>query len=129
MSNQETLPGMDRSRPRDGDDLKREGIDKALKNERQEWRRRASLLILSLAQEGKPFTADDIRRRARHVGLADPHHPNVWGAIIRTELHAGIIERTGDYRKGSRPEQHSRMIPVYRGQWPYAPSRPIEAPP
>jgi hypothetical protein len=70
--------------------------------------------VIDLAETELFFTIDDIQEVAAESGLGPPHHPNVWGAVIRSALLMGVMTKTGRYVKGRRPEQHSRMIPEYR---------------
>ena len=116
MTEQPTLPGMHRRPPitPTGEDRKRRGVEQVLKNERARWRRRALECTINTADRNMRFTADDIQAAATRAGLGPPHHPNVWGAVIRSALLLGVMEKTGHYVKGTRPEQHSRMIPEYR---------------
>ncbi len=116
MSEQLVLPKMKRRKPNPptGDDLKRAGIERALLNERARWRRRALQVVINTATLNMRFTADDIQAAAARAGLGPPHHPNVWGGVIRTALLAGIMTKTGRYVKGKRAAQHGRMIAEYR---------------
>lgn len=115
MNEQLTLPKMRRRKHTpSGDELKRKGTEQALQNERARWRRRALECVIGVARSKTFFTADDIQRRAELAGLGPPHHPNVWGAVIRAALLMGVMTKTGRYVKGSRAAQHSRMIPEYR---------------
>ncbi len=110
------LPKMRRRRPNPptGDDLKRAGIERALLNERAQWRLKALKIIMAVAEMNMRFTADDIQAAAKRAGLGPPHHPNVIGAVIRIALLAGIMTKTGRYVKGKRAAQHGRMIAEYR---------------
>ncbi len=116
MIEQLTLPKMRRRKPNPptGDDLKRRGIERALLNERARWRKRTLLVVIALADERLYFTADDIQAAVAACGLGQPHTPNVWGGVVRTAMLAGVMTRTERWVKGSRPNQHGRMIPVYR---------------
>ena len=116
MTHQPTLPGMSRTPPvtRTGEDRKRQGIEQVLLNERARWRRRALGCILAVANTLVFFTVDHVHTHAERTGLGPPHHPNAWGGVIRSALLMGVMTKTGRYVKGSRPEQHGRMIPEYR---------------
>lgn len=110
------LPRMKRRKPNPptADDLKRQGIEQALKNEHARWRRRALRVVMRVADEQLFFNADDIRHRAEVIGLGEPHHPNVWGGVIRTAILAGVMTPTGNWKKSTRPGARGRMIPLYR---------------
>lgn len=111
---QTTLPGMERRAAEQGEFRKAKGISRALKNERADVRRKILEVIEYLA-DGPEFTADTIRHATRVRGdIPEPHHPNVWGGVIRAAVAAGVIERTGIYTRSIRAAANSRMIPVYR---------------
>jgi len=100
--------------PPTGDDLKRRGIEQAMKNEHASWRRQALKLIIAICHARIFFTADDVRLCAERTGFKEPHHPNVWGGVIRTAIMAGVMTPTGRWVKSKRPSARGRMIPEYR---------------
>ena len=109
MEDQKTLPGMART----GEDLMRDGVEQVWENEQEPWKDRVQKIILETAELYEFFDADDVKDRADRVGLEPPHHPNAWGAAFRVSQLAGVMEKTGNYVKSKRPNQHSTMIPRY----------------
>ena len=116
MTNEQlTLPTMKRRPPNPPtpESLKREGIEKALANERAIVRQTAFELIEAMTDWDLDFTADDIAESWEHAGVTF-HHPNVAGGVIRAALKAGVMERTGRYVPSRRLSRHGSMVAVYR---------------
>ena len=113
MTTQLSFPGMPRTKPPTGQDLKRRGIEQVIENERIEWRLQVSRIIEETANDYRRFTVDHVQNRAAVAGVGQPHHQNAWGAAIRTALQAGVMRKTGEHVKGQRAAQHGRMIPEY----------------
>jgi hypothetical protein len=103
---------------RTGKDLRDEGIALALKNERVAWRERAVNIVRTVASAnrccGSSFTMDHVRSAAEEAGLGRPHHPNVWGGIMREAIKKMWVFKTGRYVNSTRPSRHAAVIPVYR---------------
>lgn len=57
---------------------------------------------------------DDIRRAHRVFGMAEPAHPNAWGAAVNAAIRRGLLIPTGGYRKTKRKAGHARALAVYR---------------
>lgn len=81
----------------------------------QAWRIAARDAILSLANTGRPFTADDL---IDIVGL--PHDlevnkNNSVGAVILNALRSGQIVNTGERKPSARRSNHGRHIPIWIG--------------
>ena len=115
MTQQLTLPTMKRRPPNPPtpESLKREGIEKALANERAVVRQTAYTTVEILAAISYEFTADDIHGAWERSGVVF-HHPNVAGGVIRAALKAGVMERTGRYVPSRRLSRHGSMVAVYR---------------
>lgn len=64
----------------------------------------------------RPITSDDVREVALDAGIPEPHHPNAWGAAMRTAALRGIIEPTDRTVKSSRPAAHRRRLVVWRAK-------------
>jgi hypothetical protein len=113
---QPTLPGMGRSVPqqRTGEDLKRAGIERAMRNERSAWKRLALEVVRKVATEKDYFTPDHIHHRAEKAAIGEPHHPNVWSGVIRLAVHVGIMARTGRYVPSTRDDRRGAVVPIYR---------------
>ena len=116
MTNEQlVIPGMTRRPPNPPtpESLKREGIEKALANERAIVRQTAYELIEAMTDWDLEFTADDIAESWEHAGVTF-HHPNVAGGVIRAALMAGVMERTGRYVPSRRLSRRASMVAVYR---------------
>lgn len=72
IDDQSHLPGVPR------------GIQAAFANMPETWREQGLKLARELADTGRMFTVEDLRRR----GLPEPEHPNYWGSLA-----AGIQRR------------------------------------
>ncbi|ALE07246.1 hypothetical protein AL755_20115 [Arthrobacter sp. ERGS1:01] len=57
----------------------------------EDWRVDAEAVVLELAQSGRVFTVDDVRR----AGIPDPDIPQRWGALIAVMSNAGLITVVG----------------------------------
>tara|TARA_R110000868_G_scaffold2810_3_gene19440 strand:- start:116 stop:424 length:309 start_codon:yes stop_codon:yes gene_type:complete len=57
------------------------------------------------------FALEDFRQYAEGQGMAQPHHPNAWGAICKRFSH--LIEPIG-VQLSKRPMAHSRLTRTYR---------------
>ena len=92
-----------------GLDLRDKGMAQVLENSQADWRAEVDFVIRSLPA-GAEVTGEDIKARC----LLVPHHPNAWGAVIRTHATRGLLQKTGEYRAMRFPAAHARMNPVYR---------------
>ena len=92
-----------------GELLKEQGMARANANELEEWKKRANDAIEWLAQSGREFTAEDVRKRA-----GDPSNPNAFGPRLNYAARRGIITMVG-YRKSERPSMHRRPVAVWKG--------------
>jgi len=96
----------------------REARDNAiarLESAYSDWIDSATRAVWLAAVEEIEFTTDDVRARARHLGLGEPAEPRAWGAVMRAaiEKHAYCV-KTGRYRSSDRAVCHARPIPIYR---------------
>lgn len=96
-----------------GNVLKEKGIRKVSENESLVWRERAINVVNQVMQVKDCFTADDIRLMADEFGLPEPHHPNVWGALLSGLSKSGVIHKTGQYIASRLPVSHGRIIPIW----------------
>lgn len=83
------------------------------------WMDEALAIVSSMRgswlNEGTDFTGEGLRwylTRARH--LPEPHHPNAWGALIRTAIQRGLLIPTGRFTHMTGPKSHARMTQIYR---------------
>lgn len=77
----------------------------------QPWNERA---LTSLTRfKGAEATGEDIRR---HVSaeIGEPHHPNGWGALVRSAIKKRWLIHTGIYRPMRAKRSHARRTPVYK---------------
>lgn len=58
------------------------------------------------------FSGEDIRLLVESR-IGKPHHHNAWGAIIRTAIKQGAIQRTGRMAQMNTRRSHARMTPTY----------------
>jgi hypothetical protein len=59
------------------------------------------------------FLPEDIRTAVvRSCG--EPHHYNVFGALIRKLVKERLIEQTGEIGRSRRPESNATSAPFYR---------------
>lgn len=96
---------------------KRLGQDLALKKEKAEWVERfiwLSKCYLTSLEPGALFAIEDLRAYAEACELPAPHVPNVFGAMPRVLIKAGLpIRRTDKYRKASSPSTHAHPVALY----------------
>lgn len=71
---------------------------------------RAYSAIEALAAQQPSLHIDDVLRQ----GVAEPPHPNAWGAVWMRAIRAGLIERTADTRPSADRKKHAHRYPVYR---------------
>lgn len=97
-----------------GEQLKWRGQDRVLANERKAWKAAAMDQIERLCRNRTTITADDVRDAviARNIGF--PHHPNVFGALMKSAAANGWIAATGQYEKSQIASRHAGMIMVWR---------------
>jgi hypothetical protein len=93
------------------------GMKATLENERFIFREEAMFLLeafLGHLPVGALFTADEIHAFWQERGLGEPHHVNVFGAILRKARLRGLLVPTGSFRPSRRTARHGSLIPVYR---------------
>jgi len=95
----------------DGDELKRLGMQRALNAAREVWKLNFQLHVIRLAQEGYPFTSEDVLAR---VGLPNgevgQHKNNAVGAMMNAMAKKKIIQKTGNHVKSKRPTSHDAEL-------------------
>lgn len=92
-----------------GEELRDEGTERVSNNSPEEWVLLCDTIIRQLARSGEEFTAEEVR-----MWCGEPPHHNLIGARFLVAIKAKIIVRTS-YRNATRPEAHSRILRVYRG--------------
>lgn len=88
-------------------------IDQAEKGADALWLQQAKRIVWRLAQSGEEWTTDQVWYRLEATGLVTSE-PRALGAVVRAAARAGFITQAG-YRPTSRPEAHSRPIPIWKG--------------
>jgi hypothetical protein len=78
------------------------------------WRAAVRGIIAALAAKGQEITTDDVRTEAQRMQLPAPHHPNCWGAAMKSAAAEGLIGKTGAYRKSTFDSRHSGLLAVWR---------------
>lgn len=98
-----------------GEERKSEGM--ALAEEAvPDWTQLAREAIGWLAEEGEPFTSEDL---VRIVGLPRPgatrsNRNNAVGAVLGGAARRGVIRKVG-YRNAQRPRLHAAQLAVWEG--------------
>jgi len=75
----------------DGQVARDEGVDQVLRAASPVWKKAMRELIYGLP-EGWEGTGEDIRFMAKAAGVADPHSPRCWGALISASIKKGGLE-------------------------------------
>ncbi len=100
-----------RGRERTGEELKLDGVQRALFNADEEWRHAGYAAIEFLARSGLPFTSEDVIDR---VGMPGGH-PSCLGALFVAASKKNLIRWTGTLRKNRRPSRHAAVMRVWTG--------------
>lgn len=88
-----------------------EGIDITTMNESELWRYRAMSVIRDIPP-GWTGIGEDIRHKILESGIGEPHHPNVWGAIIMAATKRNWLKRTGQMQRAKAKKSHASTYPV-----------------
>ena len=57
-------------------------------------------------------TGEDVQRAIIH-GVGSPHTPKVWGALINTARHKGLLYKTGKIGQMKKASSHAHNSPLY----------------
>jgi hypothetical protein len=95
-----------------GKDLKRAGMDLALRNAGADFSERACALIREV-HSGQTILAETWRQTCVENGVS-PHHPNAWGALTSTLKARGIIRDTGTYATAQSVRNHGHTYRLWR---------------
>lgn len=93
--------------------ITQEAVQRAADHANGEWLRDAQQAVRTLADGGKPFTTDDVWALLAITSTAATHEPRALGAVIRQAQRDELIRHTGDWRKSTRPECHTRPCAVW----------------
>lgn len=102
--------------PTESDRRKTRGIETVLQNERNDWRNLAYHELVGVARRLPEFTADDVRAAIDRANLGDPHHPNVFGALMKRAQLEGVAEITDRTKMSERKDAHRHRNPVWRSR-------------
>lgn len=89
-----------------GQKLKDDGIKKALSHVPDDYRSVFERTALSFTQ---PFTSEDVILK---IGMP-PSHSSAVGAMINGLAKRGLIRKTGQYVKSSRPSCHAAIMALW----------------
>lgn len=73
----------------------------------------ALFLLENGIEDDALVTGETVRKIVTAVGIV-PHHPNAWGALIRTAVKRGLLIETGQWRQMEDIRSHARRTPLYR---------------
>ena len=93
---------------------KREGIERVLENEDDEWKTRALACAYRVARHNAEFTVNELRTAWMNEGLGSPHHDNVIGAMFQTIKKAGIATPTNRMDRATHADGHGRAVRIWR---------------
>jgi hypothetical protein len=118
---QPTLPGMDRTEPKEprptpaktGDELRDEGIERAIRNAGEDWKAAALAVLWTTAKRLRFLFSDDYWNTADAMQLPPPPDGRAWGAVLREGRRRGWIVHTGEWTKTKRPHCHSGDCKIY----------------
>lgn len=97
---------------REGLALREEGERKVLDNNLK-WRSDIAYIVEQFIKRGKPFTCADVRQAAVNCKLAEPTHPNAWGAVLNTFARKKRIVRTGKIVMSPFETRHGSYLPEW----------------
>lgn len=87
-------------------------IDQAEAHASTTWMKKAYQIIQELAKSQRIFTTDHVWEALAKTEFRT-HEPRALGGLMQKAVRDGHIVATGAYRKSTRPECHSRPIPIY----------------
>jgi hypothetical protein len=103
-----------------GRTLRDRGVEQVL-SASEPWKAAAIRCLRRFAQEGRQFTADDLRE-----AVGDPPRQNAMGAVFNLAAAWGWIRRVG-VEESPRPTRHASLVSVWEGVPsavpPYVPPR------
>lgn len=89
------------------------GMKQVTDNNRR-WHDIALDKLWRLSGSNREMTAEEMRAWLRANGLADPSHPNAWGALTGHAVKMGLIEDTGKVTQARDKKSHACRVPVWR---------------
>jgi hypothetical protein len=68
----------------------------------EEWKRKAALAVVRLAQSGEPFIGDDVWDKLERWRVPEPKSLRALGPVMQEMARSGRIVKTGAYRESVR---------------------------
>lgn len=93
--------------------ITQEAVQRAADHADTDWLRDAARAVRTLAAQREPFTTDDVWALLNATSTATTHEPRALGAVIRQAQRDELIRTTGEWRKSTRPECHTRPCAVW----------------
>lgn len=78
------------------------------------WYAQAFVALTELANDGQPFTADDVRQALVDADGPEAAHPNHWGILFNEARRAGVI-RVAGAEESVRPVRKGGLLRVWTG--------------
>ena len=100
----------------EGERLKQQGINAVIASNAK-WFTKAFVAFAGYAKTHRRqiVTGEHVRFIVLDaLGHVQPHHSNIWGALIRELEREGYLRRTGKWEQMKDPRSHKRLTPTYR---------------
>lgn len=99
-----------------GEALKQMGMRDVLAGTSKEWRQHYLHVAVNFLARNVFVTGEDIRLACERDGLAQPHHPNAWGAMFSSLSRGGRewIRLTNEWANMTDPKSHARCNRFWR---------------
>jgi hypothetical protein len=94
--------------------LRDDGARLALENAGEEWKERATTLVLKYFDITGDALFEDAREYAIQCGVGSPPSPNSWGAVALSLSKKNLITKTGVLLPSKAVKSHGRSQPVWR---------------
>jgi hypothetical protein len=92
-----------------GEELRDEGMERALRAAPADWKAVAWQAILDLTDAGSEFTSDAVWEK---VGFSPPE-PRALGPLLLRAQRAGMIRPSGERRSSERAVRHAGPVSVW----------------
>lgn len=108
----------------DGEDGKRDGMERARAHSNPEWWRVMLICVREVARRQPYFTTDDVERyRREHYPNHTTHEPRAIGPLMKECAKLEYCRRTGDWFESTQRQCHRRPMMmwwslIYRGRPP-----------
>jgi hypothetical protein len=98
--------------PTAGATSKDAGMKRVANNQPDGWYESVLAAMRELATIQDDFTMEQVRVRAKEIGVPEPTHPNAWGPATRMAIKAGIVRATHRFITHRLPSAHARRVMV-----------------